>query len=196
MKTTAQLRLPAQTIDSAEGKAKTRLSEAKAKLGFVPNMYAGMANSPGLLETYLQGYERFRGESGFTPVEQEVVLLTISRFHGCTYCMAAHSMIAEKMSKVPADVLAALREGKPLPDPRLAALSDFTAIMLEQRGHPTPEQFDKFVAAGYGDSDVLEIILAIAVKTISNYSNHVLHTRVDDAFQTYAWQTEFTESAL
>lgn len=78
-----------------------------AQSGFVPDMYAGMVNSPGLLEKYLLGYERFRKESGFTPVEQEVVLLTISRFHGCTYCMTAHSMIAAKMSKVPRDVLEA-----------------------------------------------------------------------------------------
>ena len=155
-------------------------------------MYAGMANSAGLLETYVSGYWQFRDESGFTPVEQEVVLLTISRFHACTYCMAAHSMIADKMSKVPADVLEALREGKPLPDPRLVALAEFTTIMLEQRGSPTPEQFNDFIAAGYLDRDVLEIILAIAVKTISNYSNHVLHTSVDEAFRAYAWNPEST----
>ncbi len=188
MKVTAQLRLPAQTIESAEGTAKTLLSEAKAQVGFVPNMYAGMVNSPGLLETYLLGYERFRESSGLTPVEQEVVLLTISRFHSCTYCMAAHSMIAEKMSKVPANVLQALRTGAPIADARLAALSTFTTIMLEQRGNPTPEQFKTFLDAGYLDRDVLEIILAIAIKTISNYSNHVLHTKTDAAFEAYAWE--------
>lgn len=189
MTTAAQLRLPAQTIDSTEGRTKELLAKAKSQAGFVPNMYAGMANSPGLLETYLRGYQRFREDSGFTPVEQEVVLLTTSRFHGCAYCMAAHSMIAEKMSKVPAEVLKALRAGAPIPEPRLAALSEFTAIMLEQRGNPSQQQFDAFIAAGYSDRDVLEIILAIAVKTISNYSNHVLHTRVDGAFQAYAWET-------
>ncbi len=188
MDNTAQLRLPIQTIDSAEGTAKTLLAKAKAQAGFVPNMYAGMANSPGLLETYLSGYQRFRDESGFTPVEQEVVLLTISRFHECTYCMAAHSMIADKMSKVPAEILQALRTGGPIPDARLAALSKFTAIMLDQRGNPSPEQFEAFIAAGFSDRDVLEIILAIAVKTISNYSNHVLHTEVDAAFQAYSWE--------
>ena len=188
MNNTAQLRLPAQTIDSTEGTAKLLLVKAKAQVGFVPNMYAGMANSPGLLETYLLGYQRFRDESGFTPVEQEVVLLTINRFHGCTYCMAAHSMIADKMSKVPADVLQALRTGEPIRDARLAALSEFTTIMVEQRGNPTTEEFEAFIAAGYSDRDVLEIVLAIAVKTISNYSNHVLHTEVDAAFQAYAWE--------
>ncbi|HVJ09523.1 MAG TPA: carboxymuconolactone decarboxylase family protein [Acidisarcina sp.] len=188
MSDTARLDLPALTIDSAEGAAKALLVKAKAESGFVPNMYAKMANAPGLLETYLLGYQRFREESGFTPAEQEVVLLTISRFHACTYCMAAHSMIADKMSKVPADVLKALRDGSPLPDAKLAMLSEFTHIMVEQRGKPTPEQMKVFLNAGYSERQVLEIILAIAVKTLSNYSNHLFHTEVDAAFRKYTWE--------
>jgi len=61
--------------------------------------------------------------------------------------------------------------------------------MVEQRGNPTIEQFEDFIVAGYSDRDVLEIVLAIAVKTISNYSNHVVHTKVDGAFQAYAWES-------
>lgn len=164
------------------------LETAKAQMGFVPNMYANMVNSPGLLETYLFGYNRFRSESGFSAVEQEVVLLTISRFNACTYCMAAHSMIAEKMSKVPADVLEALRTGGSIPDTRLAALSLFTHVLLDQRGNPTSAQLNDFKVAGYSDRQVLEIILAIAVKTLSNYSNHLFHTEVDAPFQKYVWE--------
>ncbi len=192
MNKTAKLALPAQTIDSTEGTGKALLQTAKAQLGFVPNMYANMVNSPGLLETYLLGYKRFREESGFNPVEQEVVLLTISRFHACTYCMAAHSMIADKMSKVPAEVLEALRTGGPIPDLKLAALSKLTRIMVEQRGNPTTEQLNDFKVAGYSERHVLEIILAIAVKTLSNYSNHVFHSEVDMPFSKYAWETSGT----
>jgi len=142
MSADAKLNLPTQSIDTADGKAKELLTHAKAQTGFVPNMYALMANSPGLLDTYLLGYRHFREESDFAPVEQEVVLLTISRFHGCTYCMAAHSMIAAKVSKVPEEVLSAIRNRQALPDPKLAALSRFTEIMLQERGRPTPEQLD------------------------------------------------------
>lgn len=59
-----------------------------------------MAHAPGALSTYLHGMDWFRKESGFTPAEQEVVLLVISRINDCHYCVAAHSMIAEKVSKV------------------------------------------------------------------------------------------------
>ena len=91
------------------------------------------------LQSYLDGYTAFRTHSGFTPAEQEVVFLTISRENGCDYCMAAHSMIAEKVSKVPADVLRALRSGSSITDLRLAVLSAFTSRMFTTRVCMDPE---------------------------------------------------------
>ena len=82
--------LEPRTVDTAEGDAATRLAATHKALGMVPNMYAVMANSPGLLATYLDGYQWFRSASGFTPGEQEAVFLTISRFNESDYCMAAH----------------------------------------------------------------------------------------------------------
>jgi AhpD family alkylhydroperoxidase len=96
---------------SAHGAQKEMLDTALKQVGFIPNMYANMVNAPALLGTYLNGYGRFRGESGFAPAEQEIVFLAVSMANGCTYCAAAHSMIADKMSGVPAPVLKAIREG-------------------------------------------------------------------------------------
>ncbi len=162
----ATLNLPSHTVESTQGKAREMLETAKARLEFVPTMYANMVNSPGLLETYLLGYERFREHGGFTPAEQEVVFLTISRFHGCTYCMAAHSRIAERLSKVPAAVLQAVRTGTAIPAAKLAALSAFAHIMVESRGSPTRAHLQAFRVAGYSDRHALEIVLALAVKTL------------------------------
>lgn len=181
-----RLDLPRHTLASAVGTELSVLEKAKAQVGFIPNMYAGMVNSPGLLETYLDGYARFRAGSGFTPAEQEVVFLVISRQNGCNYCVAAHSMIAEKKSRVPGNVLAALREGQPLPDPKLAALADFTEAMVESRGSPLKSEAKAFLAAGYSERQILEIVLAIAVKTMSNYANHLLHTEIDAVFAGHA----------
>ena len=172
----AKLDLPWHSLETAGEKGRPVLEKAKAQVGFVPNMYAGMVNSPGLLETYLDGYARFRSGSGFTPAEQEVVFLTISRLNGCGYCMAAHSMIAAKKSGVPGPVLAAIREEKPIPDDKLATLAAFTETMVESRGLPVKAEVNAFLAAGYTERQVLEIILAIGVKTLSNYANHLLHT--------------------
>lgn len=183
----AKLDLAPLTVGTASGAARSMLETARSRLGFVPNMYANMAHSPGLLATYLAGYEAFRSDSGLTPAEQEVVFLTISRFHGCTYCVAAHSMIADKISGVPADVLTAIRGGVEIPDAKLHALSEFTRILVESRGAPSPAQLSSFRAAGYGERQVLEIVLAIAVKVLSNYTNHLFHTATDPAFAAYAW---------
>jgi uncharacterized peroxidase-related enzyme len=180
--------LPFLTVDDAEPQARAVLEKARAQVGFIPNMYAGMVNSPGLLATYLDGYERFRKQSGFTPAEQEVVFLTISRGNGCDYCMAAHSMIAEKMSRVPAEVTEAIRNGQPIPDLRLAALATFTETLRETRGLPSKADVRAFLDAGYEERQVLEIILALAVKTLSNYANHLLHTPLDAMFAGHAWE--------
>lgn len=179
--------LPALGDAEADSLAADRLREAQAKLGFVPNMYGVMANSPGLLDTYVHGYERFRALSGFTPVEQEVVLLAVSRENGCTYCVAAHSFIADKMSAVPEAVTNAIRDGQPIPDPKLAALHDFTRTMVIKRGLPDRADVEAFLAAGYSERHMLEIVLAIAVKTLSNYANHLFHTPVDAVFAGRTW---------
>ncbi|MBU1265491.1 MAG: carboxymuconolactone decarboxylase family protein [Gammaproteobacteria bacterium] len=182
-----KLSLPALDDAKADPLAAERLREARAKLGFVPNMYGVMANSPGLLDTYVHGYERFRVLSGFTPAEQEVVLLAVSRENGCTYCVAAHSFIADKMSGVPELVTNAIRDGLPIPDARLAALHDFTCTLVKKRGLPDKADVSAFLAAGYSERQILEIVLAIAVKTLSNYANHLFHTPVDAMFAGRTW---------
>jgi len=173
------------TLDTAEGEAEKLLSGAKESLGFVPNMYTYMANLPGVLAGYLNTYQDFRETTGFTPAEQETVFLTISRINGCTYCMAAHSMIADKKSGVPADSLAALRDGNTLPDASLNAVAKFTEAMVESRGNPGKDAVEAFLNAGYGEKQVLGVVLAIACKTFSNYVNHLAGTPVDDVFAPY-----------
>ena len=113
------------------------------------------------------------------------MLLTLSRENGCDYCTAAHSMIADKVSKLSADDLAAIRGGTTLPDAKLNALSLFTSHVHDTRGLITKAAAKDFVAAGYSENQILEVILALSVKILSNYSNHIFHTDVDAAFEAY-----------
>lgn len=183
-----QLTLTPKTLENADPEIRVVLEKAKAQVGFIPNMYARMVHSPGLLTTYLDGYALFRQQSGFTPVEQEVVFLTISRENGCEYCVGAHSFLADAMSKVPVAVTEAIREGAPIPDTKLAALSRFTQEMVVNRGLPRCTEVNAFLSAGYSERQILEIVLAIAVKTLSNYSNHLFHTPLDEVFAARAWK--------
>lgn len=189
------LHLPPQDIENSSPRAKEVLEKALQQVGFIPNMYAYMVNAPGLLDTYLFGYNRFRTESGLTPVEQEVVFLTISRENGCHYCVAAHSVIADKFSNVPPEVTDAIRNGTEISDTRLNALSRITKVMLNTRGRPCKSEVAAFIAAGYKETDVLSILLAISVKTISNYANHLFETPLDDMFKPRKWEPTCTHSA-
>ncbi len=177
--------LPALNLETAIGAQKDILESAQKQVGFIPNMYANMANVPGVLSTYLHGYGLFRKDSGFTPTEQEVVFLAVSQTNGCKYCTAAHSMIADKMSGVPADVLQAIRTSQPIADARLAALFALTQDMVKHLGQPSAEKVTAFLDAGYTESHVLNIILAVAVKVLSNYTNHAFATEVDERFAAY-----------
>lgn len=168
--------------------AKERLEGSLKSMGMIPNMYLNMANSPGMLSTYMHGYSFFREESKFNSVEQEVVFLSISRCNECEYCVAAHSFVGDKKTKVPTDVTNAIREDKKIEDSKLEALRVFTTVMIEKRGRPDTSDVANFLNAGFSEEQILEIILAIAVKTISNYSNHIFQTELDSAFAERAWK--------
>ena len=170
---------------TADGVQKAILDKALKQVGFIPNMYANMANAPAVLDTYLHGYGLFRSESGLKSAEQEVVFLAVSQVNDCKYCTAAHSMIADKVSGVPADVLKAIREHEPIPDPKLAALHATVTEMVQTHGRPSQGTVQSFLAAGYSERDLLYIVLAIAVKTLSNFSNHAFATELDEKFAAY-----------
>ncbi|MGR9051187.1 MAG: carboxymuconolactone decarboxylase family protein [Gammaproteobacteria bacterium] len=176
------------TVSSAGPEIKTTLEQSEKNLGFLPNMYQNMAHAPALLKAYLDGYQLFRNESTFNAMEQEIVFLTISRENGCGYCVAAHSTVADRYANVPVEVTNAIRNDGIISIPRLAALHEFTSIMLVTRGLPSQDDVQAFLGAGYTEQHILEIILAIAVKTMSNYTNHLFHTPLDPAFAERQWE--------
>jgi uncharacterized peroxidase-related enzyme len=187
MKSEYKISLPPVTIEAASDSVKGTLEQQQANFGFLPNMYQTMANSPALLKTYLLGYEQFRSGSDFTSCEQEVVFMVLSRENGCDYCVGAHSFIADKMSGVPEHVTDAIRARNTIDDSKLNALATFTKVLHDTRGLPARTDVEGFIGAGYTEKNILEIILAMSVKTLSNYSNHISQPELDDVFSSRAW---------
>ena len=101
--------------------------------------------------------------------------------------MSAHSAVA-LMSGMSEESLQALRTGRPLKDPKLEVLRSFVRTMVESRGWPTEGEVQAFLAAGYTRRHILEVILGIAVKTMSNYTSHITGIPVDEAFQPTRWK--------
>ncbi|MEM6354865.1 MAG: carboxymuconolactone decarboxylase family protein, partial [Pseudomonadota bacterium] len=106
--------------------------------------------------------------------------------HGCHYCVPAHTTIAQ-MDKVDPDLVEALRTASPLADTKLEALRQFTLKVLRERGQVTAADVDAFKAAGYTDAHVLDVVLILAQKVMSNYVNHIYATPIDAPFQKNAW---------
>lgn len=173
---------------NSSGVAESILSNVKSKMGMIPNLFAYMANNTALLKSYLEVEDNFRNHTGFTPVEQEVVLLSISVENGCTYCVAAHSFIAKNQSKVPDEVVKSLRNGKEIENEKLQALRKLTEAIVKSKGYPTQEVINEFKNQGYTDESYLGILTGIALKSMSNYFNHINETPVDDAFANFKWK--------
>ena len=183
------------TIESAPEGSRPTLTQAKKAMGFVPNLYGVLAESPAMLQAYATLGGIFDSSSSFDPTERQVVLLTASFENECGYCMAAHSVIAG-MQRVPEDVVEALRKGESISDPKLEALSVFTRKMVRERGWVSDEGVKAFLDAGYTKAQLLEVVLGIGMKTLSNYANHISETPVDNAFQDKVWTAPSKASAV
>ena len=100
--------------------------------------------------------------------------------------MAAHSAGATRDS-VPPEIIKALRTGRTLKDPKLEALRQVTEQLVANRGNLSPADLDEFFNAGFESKHLLEVTLGVAMKTLSNYVNHIAHTPLDKAFDDFKW---------
>lgn len=171
---------------SAPEAAVPLIEKSKKAFGRLPGLHSVMAGSPALLDGYQVLHRLFAEQTDFDADEKTVVWQTINVYHECHYCVPAHTGIA-KMMKVDDAISDALRDETPLPTAKLEALRTFTLAMLDSRGNPDDAQFEAFYAAGYAQRHVLDVILGLSQKVMSNYTNHVAQTPVDEVMQKFAW---------
>jgi len=151
----------------------------------IPNLHAVMAESPALLEAY-QALDKIFAKSSLDLIERNIVWLTINYENDCTYCMGAHTAVAHFSSVDEADI-EALRTGQPLAKPNHEALRRFTAHMVQQRGWADEAELQALLDTGYTNQTALDVVLAIGMKTLSNYTNHIAGTPLDKMFTKYTW---------
>lgn len=176
---------PLHTPETAPAASARQLEQIRKSLGFIPNLAAILADAPAALEGYFSLGAIFE-KTSLSPTERQVVLLAVSRANHCEYCMAAHTVIA-KMQSVPGAVVEAIRNGNPIADPKLEALRRFSTAVVRKRGVLDADELESFFNAGYSRANILEVIVGVAMKTISNYTNHIASTPLDDAFAPAAW---------
>lgn len=176
------------TIESAPENSKPILERLEQGIGFVPNLAATMAHSPGVLDAYTT-LNRIFSAGTFSPIERELIAMTTSFVNECTYCMAAHSTFA-KAQGAPEKVLEAVRGGQLPDDPRLAALVRFTHEVACNGGRASAEEIKIFRDAGFSQAQVLEVLIGVSQASLASLVHHLAETPVDVGFQSLAWIPE------
>lgn len=176
---------PIHTLETAPEASRPFVAAANSAFGIVPNLVGEFAESPAVIEGYLSLAGAYH-KSGLTPLEREIVLIAASVENACHYCVAAHTTVTQGQ-KLDQAVIQAVRAGGPIPDVRLEALRDFTTRVVRERGWVSDADVNRLVTAGYTAANVLEVVLGVGLKTISNYINHIAETPVDAAFQANAF---------
>lgn len=179
-------KLKIHNIETAPEGSKALLEQSLKANGMIPGLHGVLAGAPELLEAYQTLHKLFT-QTSFDKEELTVVWQTINVEHECHYCVPAHTAIANMM-KVDSSITEALRNKTALPSEKLQTLHDFTLKIVRNRGHVSQEDLNAFYEAGYEERQVLEIILGLSQKVISNYTNHIANTPVDAPFQKFAWE--------
>lgn len=173
-------------LSTAPSAAHADLAAVEEKYGFVPNLMAVMAEAPPLMKAYLT-LSQLLEKTSLSAQQRNLLLLSISVANGCEYCVAAHTL-GSKGAGLADDVIEAVRDGRPIQDTTLEALRVLAQSIANDRGRPKKEIIEKFYAAGFSEANLLEVILAVGMKTLSNYTNHVADTPLDSAFSPAAWK--------
>ena len=174
------------TEASAPEASKLLLADSKKSYGMIPGLHAVMAEAPGLLEAYKTVGDLFVNSS-FDADELTVVWQSVNVEHACHYCVPAHTWISKDMG-VSDDISDALRSETPLPNARLEALRTFTLNVVRGRGNVDDSAVQAFLDAGFTRRQILEVILGVSQKVMSNYTNHLANTPVDAPFRKLEWQ--------
>ena len=181
MSTASAELLPILEPGRVPAKSRSLLDQVKKSFGFVPNLFAVFANSPVLLEGYLAlnaAYEK----ASLTPIERQLVLLAASVANHCDYCTAAHGTVLKGMLEVSADIVAAVRANRALSNRRYDALVNLARAMVISRGEVPEQTLAAYFDAGYRSDQVAEVLVGIALKTLSNYTSHLSPPEIDAAF--------------
>ena len=171
------------TFNNAPGESKENLRKVESDKGFIPNIIGVFAGAPAVLDGFLK-LKMAMDQTSLSPTEREIVFLTVSRKNGSPYCTAVHNLEATA-NGVDAEIIHALQSGEPLPDFKLESLRQYTLGIMDNHGRPSDDAINTFLAAGYKAPQALEILLAISLKTLTNYANRLAHPPIDEAFRQF-----------
>jgi uncharacterized peroxidase-related enzyme len=165
------------SIEAAPEKSQPLLQAVQKQLGVVPNMFRAISNSPAALEGYL-GLNGALAKGALEAQTRERIAVAMAEFNACDYCLSAHTYLGKSHSKLSDAELAANRDGGST-DAKADAAVRFAIKVAETRGHPSEQDVKVVKQAGYTDAQVVEIVLHVALNTLTNYINETVKTEID-----------------
>ncbi len=165
------------SIEASPAAAQPLLEAVKKQLGVAPNLFRVVANSPAALEGYL-GLNGALGKGLLDARTRERIALAVAEINGCDYCLSAHTYLGKNLAKLDDAEIAANREGGST-DPKADAAVRFAAKVVHARGHVTDADVNAVKEAGFSEGQVIEIVLHVALNTLTNYINEVAKTEID-----------------
>ena len=172
----SRLNTPA-TVDASPEGSRPSLTAVAKSLGSVPNLFRVVGNSPAALKGYLGLSDALSGAK-LDSRTQERIALAVAEINGCGYCLSAHTYLGRNVAKLDDAEINANRNGASN-DIKADAAVRFAAQIVRARGHVTDAELDTVRSAGYSDAEVVEIVLAVALNTFTNYVNEVAGTDID-----------------
>lgn len=149
--------------------------QLQQQLGFVPNLYATFALSEQALASYL-AFQNAR--SSIRGKAREVINLVVSQVNECAYCLAAHTALGAMVGFSPEQILDIRRGTAPF-DPKLDALARLVKQVALDRGHADAALLDAFFAAGWTQENLVDMLVVIGDKVVSNYLHSTTQIPVD-----------------
>ena len=165
------------SIEAAPAASQPLLRAVKQQLGVVPNLFRLVANSPAALEAYV-GLIGALGKGSLPAATRERIALAVAEINGCSYCLSAHTYLGKNLAKLSEAEIAANRDGMST-DSKADAAVRFAVKLVKARGHVSDADVQAVKKAGYNDAQVIEIVLHVALNTLTNYVNEVAKTEID-----------------
>ena len=171
-------RLPTPaSIEASPAAAQPLLHAVEKQPGVVPNLFRVVGNSPAALEGYL-GLNGALGKGELEAATRERIALAVAEANGCDYCLSAHTYLGKNLAKLSEAEISANRNGSSS-DSKAAAAVRFAVKLVKARGHVADADVQAVKKAGYNDAQVIEIVLHVALNTLTNYVNEVAKTEID-----------------
>jgi len=166
---------PIPTKQQVSTANQTIFGQLNGMVGFVPNLFAIFAHSDTALSDYLALQNR---KSSLRAKEREVINLVVSQVNKCAYCLSAHSQFA-KMNGFSDDQILDIRRADISFDPKLDALAKMVKSAAENHGHADAELLNNFFAAGYNEENLIDTVMVIGDKIITNYLHALTAVPID-----------------